>query len=61
MQVHSKLKQLHEDGFKLLIISNQNGIEAKKTTVQQFQVNSWKFNTFLLLSCFLKINYRLPI
>ncbi|KAL5249654.1 hypothetical protein ACHWQZ_G018498 [Mnemiopsis leidyi] len=36
-RVHSKLKQLHEDGFKLLIISNQNGIEAKKTTVQQFQ------------------------
>lgn len=36
-KVKSKLKQLHEDGYKLLIISNQNGIEAKKVTVQQFQ------------------------
>ena len=43
-KVTAKLQQLHEDGLKLLIMSNQNGIEAKKVTVQQFQVGILKMS-----------------
>ena len=37
-QVLGKLEEYHKIGYKILIISNQNGIEARKITIDQFKV-----------------------